>query len=107
MKFKKSELTKFARLSAHINTSLLNAICDAEWLCNDVGNYILHEISDDDESEVNEIIYEVAKRFAKHTKDYMLAEPQLNIRTLVDAEDILRKIFDCCEENNWFKKEDL
>jgi len=106
MKYKKSELTKFAKLAAYVNTSLLNAICDAEWIDGGVGNYILHGIADDEEPEVQEIVCEVAKRFAKYTKDYMLAEPQLNARTLIDAEDILRKIVDCCVENNWFRKED-
>ncbi len=104
MKFKKSELTKFAKLAVFTNKTILDAICTSEDLFNDIGRYICNDYGDDEVESCNHVIYEVSKRYAKYAKETMLAEPNLNARTLDDAEEILRKIIDCCEENNWFKQ---
>lgn len=104
MKFKKSELTKFAKLAVFTNKTILDSICASEELFDEIGRYICNDYGDDEIGGCNEVIFEVAKRYAKYTKEMMLAEPNLNARTLSDAEEILQKIIDCCQENNWFEQ---
>ena len=102
MKFKKSELTNFAKLAVFTNKTILDAICTSEDLFDEIGRYICNDNGDDEVENCNEVVYEVAKRYAKYAKETMRAEPKLNARTLDDAEEILGRIINCCEENNWF-----
>lgn len=100
MKYKKSELTEFAKSCADVNNTLLNAIClSGEVLMTDIGSTLNNGLED----ENKELIYEISERFAKYTKDEMLADANMSEATLSEITNVLSLIIDCCDENNWFK----
>ncbi|MBU5333579.1 hypothetical protein KQI61_15375 [Anaerocolumna aminovalerica] len=93
-------MTQFAKTCAYANNALLNVICASEdVLMTDIGKTLNHGL----ESENKELIYEVAKRFSKYTKDEMLADANMNDAALSELTNVLSLIVDCCEENNWFR----
>lgn len=95
MEYKKSELTRFAKNCAWGAHQMLNGICMAE----EIKGYISRDILNDDE----ELLLEVSKRFAKHAKDTMSFDVENG--TVQDFQNLIEKIIECCEENDWFGKQ--
>ena len=92
MKYKKSELTRFAKDCAWGVNQMLNGVCMAE----EIKGNISRDILNDDE----ELLLEVSKRFAKHAKDTMGFDVENG--TVQDFQNLIEKIIGCCEENDWF-----
>lgn len=91
-KYKKSELTAFAKNCAWGAHQMLNGVCMAEEVVKtQIGRSISHD---------EELLLEVSKRFAKHCKDTMAFDVENG--TVQDFQDIIEAIIYCCEENNWF-----
>lgn len=100
MDYKKSELTKFAKDCAWGNTALINGMCMSEEIVHtEIGHIMAHEFVDEHE----ELILEISKRFAKYTNDQM--KPDVDNGEVQDFCNIISRIIDCCEENNWFRDE--
>ena len=98
MKYKKSDLTKFAKDCAWGNTAFLNGLCMSEEIVHsELGHKITHEFVEDN----NTLILEISKRFAKYTNDTMI--PDIETGEVQDFCNIIKTIIDCCEENNWFE----
>ncbi len=95
MEYKRSKLTQFTKECAYGANQMLNGICIAEELSkSDIGQDI---INNDNE----ELLLEVSKRFAKYTKDQMAFDVENG--EVQHFQDIIEKIIECCEENNWFR----
>lgn len=101
MKYKKSELTRFAKDIAYANKILIDGICmSEEVIYSDIGKTLVKRFDDENQ----ELIFELAKRFSKYTNDQMSADTETHARTLNDISKILNDIVACCEENNWFEE---
>ena len=92
MKYKKSELTRFAKDCAWGANQMLNGVC----MAGEIKGNICRGILDDDE----ELLLEVSKRFAKHAKDTMGFDVENG--EVQDFQHLIEKIIECCEENDWF-----
>ena len=92
MKYKKSELTKFAKDCAWGANQMLNGVC----MAGEIKGSICRDILDNDE----ELLLEVSKRFAKHAKDTMGFD--IESGEVQDFQHLIEKIIECCEENDWF-----
>ena len=57
------------------------------------------DILNDDEK----LLLEISKRFAKHAKDTMSFDVENG--TVQDFQNLIEKIIECCEENDWFEKQ--
>ena len=98
MKHKKSELTKFAKTCSYGANQMLNGICVAEEISkSDIGR----ELINDDEIE---LLLEISKRFAKYAKDQMGFD--VSNGDVENFQNIIEKIIECCEENDWFENEE-
>lgn len=95
MKYKKSQLTQFAKSCAWGANQMLNGVCIAEEISkNDIGRDIINNNDD-------ELLLEVSKRFAKYAKDQMAFDTENG--STQDFQRIIEKIIGYCEENDWFK----
>lgn len=92
MKYKKSELTRFAKDCAWGANQMLNGVC----MAGEIKGNICRDILDNDE----ELLLEVSKRFAKHAKDTMGFDVENG--EVQDFQHLIEKIIECCEENDWF-----
>ena len=92
MKYKKSELTRFAKDCAYGANQMLNGVC----MAGEIKGNISRDILNDDE----ELLLEVSKRFAKHAKDTMGFDVENS--EVQDFQHLIEKIINCCEENDWF-----
>lgn len=95
MKYKKSELTRFAKTCAYGANQMLNGVCVA----GEVRGSICKDILDNDE----ELLLEVSKRFAKYTKDQIGFDVENG--EVQDFQNLIEKIIECCEDNDWFNKQ--
>ncbi len=94
MRYKKSELTQFVKECAYGANQMLNGICIAEEISeSDIGRDIIN-------SENEELLLEVSKRFAKYAKDQMAFD--VENREIQNFQGIIEKIIEYCEDNNWF-----
>lgn len=91
MKYKKSELTKFAKDCASGANHMLIGICMAGEIKGNISRSILYD---------DELLLEVSKRFAKYTKDTMRFDVETG--EVQDFQRLIDKIIECCEENDWF-----
>lgn len=95
MKYKKGELTLFAKDCASGAYQMLSGICIAEEIAKTkLCRELISEICDD------ELILEVSKRFAKYAKDELAFDVENG--TVQDFQRLIYKIVECCDENNWF-----
>lgn len=77
---------------------MLNGICVAEEISkSDIGR----ELINDDEIE---LLLEISKRFAKYAKDQMGFD--VSNGDVENFQNIIEKIIECCEENDWFENEE-
>lgn len=95
MEYRKSNLTNYAKVLAKANSYLVNGICMAE---ENVHSEICERILQGDE----ELLIEISKRFAKHTQDENAFYSEAG--GLQDFKNVINKIIECCEENDWFDK---
>ena len=72
---------------------MLNGICIAE----EIKGNISRDILNDDEK----LLLEISKRFAKYAKDTMSFDVENG--TVQDFQNLIEKIIECCEENDWFE----
>ena len=98
MKYKKSELTKFAKGCAYGANQMLNGVCVAEEISK---SNIGRDLINNDETE---LLLEISKRYAKYAKDQMGF--YVDNGEVENFQNIIEKIVECCEENNWFENED-
>lgn len=94
MKYKKSELTRFAKTCAYGANQMLNGVCVA----GEVRGSICKDILCNDE----ELLLEVSKRFAKYAKDQIGFDVENG--EVQDFQNLIEKIIKCCEDNDWFGK---
>ena len=92
MAYKKSELTRFAKICADGAHCTLNGVCLAEEAKGEIQRSILNGN--------DELLLEVAKRFAKVAKD----EIAFNVESgeVQDFQNLIERIIECCDENDWF-----
>lgn len=92
MAYKKSELTRFAKICADGAHCMLNGVCLAEEAKGEIQRSILNGN--------DELLLEVAKRFAKVAKDEMA----FNVESgeVQDFQNLIERIIECCDENDWF-----
>ena len=95
MKYKKSELTRFAKDCAYGAHQMLNGICIAEEIKGNISRDLLNGNE--------EILLEVSKRFVKYAKDYMAFDVETG--QVQDFQNIIEKIIECCDDNDWFEGE--
>lgn len=95
MKYKKSELTRFAKTCAYGANQMLNGVCVA----GEVRGSICRDILSNDE----ELLLEVSKRFAKYAKDQIVFDVENG--EVQEFQNLIEKIIECCEDNNWFNKQ--
>lgn len=94
MKYKRTELTRFAKECAYGVNQMLNGICIAEEISqSDIGRDLIN----DDEIE---LLFAISKRFAKYAKDQM--DFDVENSDVQNFQNIIEKIVRCCEGNNWF-----
>lgn len=94
MKYKKPELTKFAKECAYGANQMLNGVCISEEISkSDIGKDLIN----DDEIE---LLFAISKSFAKYAKDQM--DFDVENSDVQNFQNIIEKIVRCCEENNWF-----
>lgn len=98
MKYKRSELTQFAKNCAYGANQILNGVCMAEFITTSNIGKSLANIED------KELLLEISKRFAKYAKDQM----SFNVENgeVQNFQNIISKIVDCCEEHDWFEEGD-
>lgn len=95
MKYKKSELTRFAKTCSWGAHQMLNGVCTAEEISHsDIGQDLIND------GEI-ELLLEISKRFAKYAKDQMSFDADNG--DVQNFQNIIEKIVECCEENNWFE----
>lgn len=95
MKYKKSKLTQFTKNCAWGANQILNGVCIAEEISkDDIGQDIIN--SDDEE-----LLLEISRRYAKYTKDQMAFDTETG--DVQNFQRIIESIVECCEENNWFE----
>ena len=95
MKYKKSELTRFAKICSWGAHQMLNGVCISEEISHsDIGRDL---ISDDGK----ELLLEISKRFARYAKDQMSFDVENG--DVQNFQNIIEKIVECCEENDWFE----
>lgn len=92
MKYKKSELTKFAKDCAYGANQMLNGVCIAEEIKGNITRDILNEDKN--------LLLEVSKRFSKYAKDTMGFDVENG--DVQEFQNLIEKIIGCCEDNNWF-----
>ena len=92
MKYKKTEITRFAKDCAWGAHQMLNGCC----MAGEIKGSICRDVLNDD----NDLLFEVSKRFAKHAKDTMGFDVENS--EVQDFQNLIEKIIECCEENNWF-----
>lgn len=92
--YRKTELTHFAKRCSTGLTQMLNGIIAAEDVAkSDIGRSVLYE---QDET----LLLEISKRFAKYTKDTSAFD--VDTGEVQEFQEIIGKIVECCDENNWF-----
>ena len=97
MEYKKSELTRFAKTCSWGAHQMLNGVCVAEEISHsDIGQDLIND------SET-ELLLEISKRFSKHAKDQMSFDADNG--DVQNFQNIIEKIIECCEENDWFENE--
>ena len=97
MKHKKSEISRFAKTCAYGAHQMLNAVCSAEEISkSQIGRELINNCDD-------ELWLEVSKMFAKYANDQMCFD--VDTGEVQDFQNIIEKIIDCCEENDWFVNE--
>lgn len=97
MKYKKSELTVFAKNCAYGANQMLNGVCMASEITHsEIGNYFRN-------NNDGELLLEISKRFSRYAKDEMGFD--VDNGEVQDFQNIIKSIIDCCEENNWFVKD--
>lgn len=95
MAYKKSELTQFAKECARVSDHMFDGICLAEDMtCGDIAQKLIRTNND-------ELLYEVSKRFAKYAKNRYSF--QIETGDVQNFQEMIEKIVDCCDENNWFE----
>ena len=95
MKYKKSEITIFAKNCAWGANQMLNGICVASDISHsEIGKDFRNK---DDE----ELLIEVSKRFAKYAKDEIGFD--VDNGEVQTFQYIIDSIIECCEEKNWFR----
>lgn len=95
MKYKKSELTRFAKTCSWGANQMLNGVCTAEEISHsDIGQDLIND-------DGKELLLEISKRFAKYAKDQMGFD--LENGEVQNFQNIIKKIVECCEENDWFE----
>lgn len=95
MKYKRSDLTQFAKNCAYGANQMLNGVCVAEEIStSDIGKSLVN-------IEDKELILEISKRFTKYAKDQMGFD--IFNGSVQDFQNIVQMIVDCCEEHNWFE----
>ena len=95
MEYKKSELTRFAKTCSYGASQMLNGVCVAEGISK---SNIGQDLINDDETE---LLIEISKRFVKYAKDQMGFDADNG--DVQNFQNIIEKIIECCEENNWFE----
>lgn len=94
-KYKKSELTRFAKDCAYGANQMLNGVC----MAGEIKGNISRDILNNDE----ELLLEVSKRFAKYVKDQMGFDVETG--EVQDFQRLIDKLVECCEDNDWFGQE--
>jgi len=94
--YRESVLTRYAKECAWGAKRLIDGICMSEEISKtELGRTIAHGWNGSDE-----LIMAVAKRFAKLANDRQA--PDVETGEVQEFCDIIQKIVECCEENDWF-----
>jgi len=94
VKFKRSQLTAFAKMCAEGAFQMLNGVCYA-------GDIIHHEIGRKlATTEDGELLLEVSRRFSRYARDQMGFDVETG--EVQDFQSLIQKIVNSCEENDWF-----
>ena len=95
MKYSKSMLTNYAKELAKTCRDVVDVMCYSEEISK---NQLSRDILDSDNQE---LILEVAKRYSKYVFDEMNVD--LESGDVQELCNIINIVFSCCEENNWFR----
>lgn len=98
MKYKKSTLTSFAKDCAKGSSLLSNGII----ISGEIANSSLgREVANLDVND--SLLIEISKRFAKHVNSINAFDAECEEVQIF--QDIIAKLYECCEEHDWFDEE--
>lgn len=93
-KYKKSELTQYAKQCAEMSDEFMNdCLCAAELSSNEICREIVHVGNE-------ELLLEISKKFAKYAGCHDLWV--YDCASVEDFYELIKKIINCCEENGLF-----